>query len=344
MRQLSWRLTGFILFSLPCLSLHAQQTPIDYLDKELEQVQQQHQEMTAQALANFFSQLDQARANPEVALELYKTAGGAMPAATAVTSLHDHESQRERAERESQDSAKAASLAVVAQLQCGLMRYGGAFIATPDQPGLHDSWIAWLKVVPQTYLQVPDNASKEARELKNKTLRESAITNYLTFKRWGDKEQGTWTVKDIPKLYRAEILEPLRATPSGNTLAAWDVYISLKQADQSNPDRWKDNDYPPLAFERACDDYAISGSMEKLQAVVQIIKANPNLPKLDDLITRTKGLVADYRTRHGSANTVANPSTPPPPVDPNVSVHTEGDMTVITTRSTNAAPVTPSPQ
>ena len=117
----------------------------------------------------------------------------------------------------------------------------------------------------------------------------------------------------------------------------------MKNADQSDREQWDNVDNPSLMFERGCDDYAIAPDMDKLQALVAIIKANPSHPGLDDMIARAHLLVQDYKARHGGAPAATN-AAPAVASDPNVTVTTEqkGDMTIVITH-TNSPPVDPAP-
>lgn len=372
MRQLGLVGAGLTFLYLQGLSATAQSS-IDILDQDLKEAQQEHQVATTQSLATFLSQLDAAASSPEAAMALYQNAGGKMPETAPVETKYEHETPSEREAREAQDKAKLSSLGLVVELHCGLMRYGASFVVHPDEAGLHDAWIAWLKSAAQLYPQIksdddlqpppPSQPSSKASagkpqaapparketvimDFKKATVRDSGISNYLGFHGWADKEQGAWNVKGIPDLYRKEVLDPLRVTPSADTLAAWDVYIAMKNVDQPDNDKWTQNDYPSLAFDRACDDYAITPSMDKLMAVVSIIKANPVHPKLDEMIAHAHQLVSDYRGRHGGTVPVAQGAATPsaPPTDPNVVVTktVEGDMTIITTH-TNTPPANPVP-
>jgi len=184
--------------------------------------------------------------------------------------------------------------------------------------------------------------------LKRSTMKDSVITSYFNFFSWGDKEQAGWTVNDLPKLYRTEVLDPLRATPTAETLTAWDTYISLRNSSEPDAKKWNVVIYPGLMFDRGTDDYAVDPSMEKLQVLVELIKANPACPTVKDMISKTHDLVKDYRKRHPGAATpqtgTATATATTPPADPNVKVTTTtvGDMTIVTTQ-TNAAPTTQQP-
>jgi hypothetical protein len=183
-------------------------------------------------------------------------------------------------------------------------------------------------------------------------MRDSAISKFLNFRSWADKDQGGWAVRDVPALYRTFVLDPLRAKPSQETLAAWDIYIAMKNADQPDDDKWNSIDYPPLAFDRACDDYAITPNMDKLNAAVEILRSNPTHPKLEDMVAHAHQLVDDYRKSHGAAGTPSVPTAGvggPPGATPssNETVTTEGDMTVVTLKhdspATNTPPANPTP-
>ena len=184
------------------------------------------------------------------------------------------------------------------------------------------------------------------RDLMQKTLHDSVISKYLGFNLWGDKEQGGWAVRDLPKLYRAKVLDPLRTPPTAATLAAWDAYIAMLNVDEPDNDRWNDVVYPPLQFDRACDDYAIAPSTEKLEGLVNLIKASPTNPNADDWIKRAHQMMEDYRASHGGTPaTTQSPATASSTLDnPNVTVTTvqQGDATIVTTH-TNSAPTTPAP-
>jgi hypothetical protein len=328
------------------------ESAVDALEHDLQDIKQSHQDATAQNIANFNTQTANGMQSADAALNLYETSNGPLPAGSAVQSAYDHETPHEREAREAADQARLVNLALVSQLHCGLLHYGGLLIVTPDQKGLHDEWVGWLKSAPQIFLQIQDDGIPQVRDLRRKTLKDSVISSALGFSNvWGDKEQGGWTVNEIPRLYRSEVLDPLRATPTADTLAAWDVYISLKAAMQPDQDKWNQVEHPSLMFDRGCDDYAVTPSMDKLQALVDIIKANPSHPKLDDMLSKMHDLVKDYKSRHPgegspdpSAVATTASGTTTPAADPNVKVTTikDGDMTIITT-TTNAAASTPPP-
>jgi hypothetical protein len=347
------------------------QNSLDTLDQELKEARQLHQEVTAQALSNFFSQIDAAMASPDAAVALYQQAGGALPDPAPVVTAYTNETPSEKEARLAVDQANLSRLGAVLQLHCGLMHYAALFVVKPDQKGLQNEWVAWLKSAAQIYpqLAVPSGNSDQApqphkrkrdaeggapgaprpppfnpADMKGKAMRESIIGRFLGFKGWADKEQGGWSVRDLPRLYRANVLEPLRASPTTATLAAWDTYITMMNADENDNDRWNHVVYPPLQFDRACDDYAVAPGTEKLEDLVGLIKANPTYPQVDDWIARVHQMLDDYRGRHGGAPAAAQtPATAPSPAgNPNVTVTTvqQGDATIITTR-TNSAPVNP---
>jgi len=248
------------------------------------------------------------------------------------------------------------------------------FVVKPDQKGLQDEWVAWLKSSAPIYpqLSVPTdtgnqnpgshkrnkNANGNApaaahqppfnpSELKGKAMGDSIISKYLEFKSWGEKEQGRWAVQDLPKLYRANVLEPLRASPTTATLAAWDVYIAMANADEADNDRWNEVVYPPLQFDRACDDYTVAPGTEKLEGLMNLIKANPTYPHVDEWISRARKMLDDYKANHGGKvadiqNSTTTPSTPTGNSNVIVTTSTQGDMTIVTTH-TNSAPVTNAP-
>ena len=359
----------------------------------MDDIKTQHQETTSQQLANFLSQLDAAARSPDAAIALYQQANGpgAMPAPAAVFKRNEVETPDEKAAREAQDAANLSGLSYVVQLHCGLMRYAALFIVKPDQKGLQQDWVGWLKSAAQMYPQIKDvedtrvdpaaqadangNGNGNGKEGRGAWPRRGgggggggggnrrgtpvadfkgsggAFLGHQQLSRLfiagGDKEQASWSVRDIPELYRTNVLEPLRTTPNAATLASWDVYIAMKNADQPSAETWNQVEYPSLEFDRGCDDYAITPDTEKLQALVEIIKTNPSHPKLDDMISRVHQLLEDYRTHHpGQAAPTQTAAITPvaPPTDPNVTVTTttQGDTTVITTH-TNAPPVNPAP-
>ena len=42
-------------------------------------------------------------------------------------------------------------LGAILQLQCGMLHYAALFVAKPDQEGLQDQWVTWLKSAAQAY-------------------------------------------------------------------------------------------------------------------------------------------------------------------------------------------------
>jgi hypothetical protein len=353
------------------------QNSLDALEQELKEAKQQHQEVASAALTNFFSQIDAAMGSSDAAVALYEQAGGSPPAPAPVVTAHENETATEKEARLALDQGNLSKLGAALQLHCGLMHYAALFVVKPDQKGLQDDWVAWLKSVAPVYpqLAVPaesgeqnpehhkrkrnnaeDGAPAAARQppfnpedIKGKAMRDSLISKFLGFSSWDDKEQGGWSVRDLPKLYRTNVLEPLRASPTAATLAAWDAYIAMANADEQDNDRWNQVVYPPLEFDRACDDYAVAPGTEKLEGLVSLIKENPTNPHVDDWIARVHQLLLDYRANQGGNAPVAqNPAMAPAPstlaADPNVSVTTiqQGDMTIITTH-TNSAPMNAPP-
>jgi hypothetical protein len=193
----------------------------------------------------------------------------------------------------------------------------------------------------------PPAAQSSQPDQAHTAMRETIISKFLGFKGWGDKESGGWAVANLPELYKTNVLDPSRATkPTEDTLAFWTTYIAMKNADEPNNDKWNQETYPPLAFDRASDDYAISPSTEKIEALVTIIKTFPTNTHADEWISRVHGLIEQYRAAHGGTADASQPGAPAmttaPATDPNVTVTTsqQGDMTIVTTH-TNAAPANP---
>ena len=170
-----------------------------------------------------------------------------------------------------------------------------------------------------------------------KALKDTVITKYLAFAAWGDKEQGQWTVRSIPKLYKASVLDPLRITPSQATLAAWDAYIAMANSDERDNDRWNTVVLPPhCALIARATNTPFHPATEKLEGLVNLIKASPTNPHADDWISRVSGFMDDYRVKHGgapAASTAPAATTNTAPGAPGVTVTTEqqGDATIITT-------------
>jgi hypothetical protein len=365
MRRSAWGLIAAGAILCPGSFAVAQTSTLDAVQNELKDAAQEHQDVTTQVLANFFAQVDAGMASPDAAVALYQEAGGQMPEPAPVVSIHTIETPTERAARQAIDQGNLARLGAVLQLHCGMLHFGALFVVKPDQKGLQDDWVAWLKTVPPSYAQlgmppeVPNaNPPPEAQRkpgvrrarpfnpeaLKELGLSDSPISKYLSFNVWGDTDQGKWAVKDLPKFYRTNILDPLRITPTADTLAAWDAFISMANADEPDTDKWYQSDYPPLEFERSSDDYTIEPSVDKLEALVTLIKKNPANPNGNDWITRVGKMMADYKKSHGGSPVVAQNPTPPPPTDPNVTVTTiqQGDAQIIITH-TNSAPINPQP-
>jgi hypothetical protein len=279
------------------------QSSLDMLDKDLDQIKQEHEEASSQNLATILDTLDKASASAADALALYEQAGGAMPDPTPVSTRYEHETPDEKSKRLAADQANLAQLQGIVLLHCGMLHLAILFVARPDLPTLHDDWLTWLKGAAQMYPQV--NGATYVRDLK---MSDSVIGNYVGFHGWKDKEQGDWSVKDVPKMYREQVLEPLRAAPSEATLDAWDVYIAMKNADQPDRDRWDQVDYPAFEFDRGCDDFAITPGTEKLQTLVALIKANPSHPQLDDWISRVHGMLQAYKKQRGETEEATAPA------------------------------------
>jgi hypothetical protein len=337
MRRISWSVFGFIAL-LFAGAVGRAESSMDALEDDLKAAEQQHMDATSKQFSDLITALDKALQSSENAIELYQEAGGDMPAAAPVLTFHDSETPDEKAARDAQDQATNNALAAVVQLHCGIMRFAAYFVQHPDEKGLQDAWISWLKQAAQLYPQAggvpPDNRpvppppggakpdaaapapKPKARKnnqppdvskmLKDKAVKDSLISAYLGYNGWGDREQGNWRVRDIPHLYRNQVLEPLRVKPSAATLAAWDVYIAMENADEPDQDKWTGVEYPSLQFQRGCDAFYAVPSDDRLETLVALIKNNPTHPELDQWIPQVKQMIKDYRT-YKSTGTMPQP-------------------------------------
>jgi hypothetical protein len=185
------------------------------------------------------------------------------------------------------------------------MRFAALFLQEPAPPTLQTDWTTWLKGAAQIYPQISGND-----DLRHMAMKDSPISSYLNFHGWGDKAQGGWTVHQLPALYRQYVLDPLRNPVVADVLPAWDTYISLRGANEgNNQDRWNNEDLPDLQFERTCDDYALSPNTDKLQSLVELIKAHPTHSKVDEWIAKVHDLLQSYKASHPGSSDAA--SAPP---------------------------------
>ena len=327
------RPVGALIFGLLGLGTAGYaQSSLDMLQRDLDQMKQEHQEASSKNFDYFLRSLETAQSDPQSAEKLYYQAGGAPPPKAAVMTKYEHETPTEEAARRNLDQAVTANFDGALQLHCALMRFAALFVAKPDTSGLQDGWIAWLKSVGPSYPQVggivvdprisaenkgdgdghsrrphvPPGAKVDASGgIKALAVRDSPIGSYLGFHGWGDKAQGGWRLADLPGLYRQEILEPLRKSPSAATLAAWDVYIAMMNADQPDEDRWADIDYPAFQFDKGCDDFAGAPNTDKLEALMGIIKAHPEHPRVDEWFGRVHDLLQAYRAQRAAASSAA---------------------------------------
>ena len=309
------------------------QTPIDALESDLQQAQAQHDSAASQEMTTFLSTLDSASQSPSLALDLYKKAGGNLPDAAPVRSRYEYETPTEKAQRQALDVTNYTSVANVIQIHCALMKNAALLATTPQAAGVQEGWMDWLKATALIYPQLAGH-----RALKEVPMKKSVISSYLNFNGWGDSDQGGWKVSDLPQLYHDLVLTPLRATPTQATMDAWNTYIAMLQADEPDKEKWAQEE-PAYDFDRDCDDYAMQPNMDKLQALDEIIKANPTSDHLDDWIKRLQALIDSYR--HGGTATGlapgATPGTPSSAAPGPIPAATPG------TPSSAAATSTPSP-
>ena len=141
--------------------------------------------------------------------------------------------------------------------------------------------------------------------LKSMSMEDSVIANALGFHGWGDKDQGKWKVADMPALYKQHVLDPLRKNPSPETLAAWDTYIAMMNADETDQEKWNQMDLPPLQFEKDCDDFAIKPGTEKIETLLSLIKTNQDHPDSDKWLERVHKMLKDYQAQQ-SGTAAAN--------------------------------------
>jgi hypothetical protein len=361
-RLLTAGIVGATLFCLPSRALA--QNSLDVLEDELKEAKQQHDDVTSEKLTAFFSKIDAAMASPDAALTLYSDplgANGALPPPIPVTTENENETVSEKTDREALDRANLVRLGTILQLHCGLLHYSALFILKPDQSGLQDQWAAWLKTAATVYPNTapppdsnPQSGDQKNRpqhhrhnldgaapfstaDIKSSAMRDSIIAKALGFNAWNEKDPSGWAVRDIPRLYQTNVLDPLRTKPSLATLAAWDVYIGMMNADETDNNRWDDVVFPPLQFERSCDAYAVEPSTERIETLVQLIKTYQTNSKVDDWIARVHLIVNGYRESHGLKPSAATgaATTAPSTGTPGVTVTTEqqGDATIVTTHT-----------
>ena len=295
------------IVALVALGRAEAQTSIDVLEDDLKEAKATHDASASQLMTNFLGTLQNAEQSPAAALDLYQKAGGNLPDAAPVHSHYQYETPTEKAEREAIDANNFASVAIVIQIHCGLMRNAALLALTPNAPGVKDQWLDWLKATATQYPQLEGK-----RALKEVAMRDSVVSSYLGFSGWGDSEQGQWAVKDLPHLYRELVLDPLRNPPTQATIDAWNTYIAMKQADETDKDKWTQQIEPTLEFDRDEDDYNVLPSMDKLAALDAIIKANPTSDHLTDWIKRMQVLIDSYR-QGGTRTTLLPGATPGTP-------------------------------
>ena len=344
------------------------------LQRDLDEMKTEHQEMTAKNFASVLSELQGAAETPEAAEKLYLEAGGTMPKPAEVRTAYDHETPREAAARQAIDQSENASFGGLLQLHCGLMRYAALYVTQPSTTGLADGWLAWLKAAAQVYPQLsvittdtradpaadddaarhshhrhdpaqpataptPAPAPDAATQIKKLSVKASPISSYLGFRGWGKTDEASWKVSDLPQFYRDQILEPLRKKPSADTLAAWDVYMAMMNADQPDAKMWTDVDYPALLFDKDCDDFASAPDTDKLQTLIGVMKAHPDHPQQDEWLSRMHTMVQAFRQqRAGVVATQANATQEPAPVQPDSGSNAPITATTVVPPSTNSAP------
>jgi hypothetical protein len=238
-------------------------------------------------------------------VQLYQKVGGSLPDPTEVKTLYEHETPTEKAARLAQDQANLSTFGGVIQLQCGLMRIAVEEVTKPSPPGVQSEWVAWLKQAAAVYPQLTGNEA-----VKSMQLHDSPIAAFFNFHGWAGKDQAHWSVRGIPQYFHDSVLEPMRHPPTPEVLPVWDAYIAMMSADEPDQDKWTNVELPDLQFQRAGDDFTSAPDSEKLEAMVGLIKAHPNHPKLEQWITQMRTMIESYRsTHHGEASTNAAPST-----------------------------------
>jgi hypothetical protein len=350
------------------------QSSLEMLQRDLDEMKTEHEEMTAKNFAAFLSALQNAAETPDAAEKLYLQAGGTAPKAAEVRTEYEHETPTEASARLTIDRNEEASFSGALQLHCALMRYAAMFVTQPQAAGLNDEWLAWLKTAAQVYPQLAvvttdtrgdpasDDASRHshhrhsdppepanpppaspapvdlASQIRNLSVKTSPISSFLGFHHWGKSDEGAWKVADLPEFYRTQILEPLRKTPNADTLAAWDVYMAMMNADQPDAKTWTDVDYPKLLFDKDVDDFASAPDTEKLQTLIGIMKAHPDHPLQDEWLGRMKALIQGYRQQRSGGSAAATTVPEPVPVQPDSGNEAPITATAVVSPATNSAP------
>ena len=352
------------------------QNSLEMLQQDLDEMKAEHQEMTAKNFDAFITALQAAAQSPEAAEKLYLQAGGTLPKAADVRTEYEHETPREESARLAVDHNVEASFGGMLQLHCALMRYAAIFVAEPSTPGLNESWLAWLKTAAQAYPQIDvsttdtrddstsdDDTARHNRRhrlgadsatgyvpapppdpvapIKNLELKASPISSFLGFRQWKKSDQGTWSVADLPHFYQQQVLEPLRKAPTAETLAAWDVYMAMMNADQPDAKAWTEVDYPALLFDKDCDDFASAPDTDKLQTLIGIMKAHPDHPLQDEWLARMHAMVQGYRRQRSGSSVVPVSVAPETPFRPDATSDAPITATTVVPPATNSAPSKP---
>ena len=305
MERVSFR--AGLLILIAAVSGARAQTSLDVIQEDLQAAKLQHDQANSQIMTSLLTALQGASQSAAVALDLYQKAGGSLPDAAPVKNHYEYETPTEKEQRQAIDSQNYQTVAIVIQVHCGLMRNAALLTVSPDKPDVQAQWIVWLKSIAPAYPQLAGR-----RALKEVAMRDSVVSSYLGFHGWGDGKPGSWTVSDLPKLYHDLVLQPLRQTPTQDTLDAWDTYIAMRQADQTDHDKWTQEDEPELAFDRGSDDFTLQPTMDKLATLDAIIKGNPTSDHLDEWLKRMQEMIAAYRQGGASHSALpgATPGTP----------------------------------
>ncbi len=298
----------------------AQTDTLNTLQRELNELKVYQKKAEDDTFAKFFKEITDASTDPDKAMDLYQSAVEALATkpedgastdpnnpgqASHTPTPRPHHPKPEKPQT-IDDKALTPTLVMA---HCGLVRFSALFILKPETPGLKQSFAVWLESVGSNYPDIGRN------ELKGVAVVDSVITKFYGLN-LGDSDEGKWSLKKTPELYKLDVLKPLADANDPKVLTSWNTYGGMLHFDETDEDRWTRVVQPSLVFQMRLAAYKLAPGADKLAALFEVIKQNPLHPEAKDMIATVSDLLAAAKAQFGGGAPSVAPQPSPQPAGP----------------------------
>jgi hypothetical protein len=322
-----WAGLAFLLvLGLPVGGLRAQvaDSQIRDLEEMLGRVKKDFELNEAAVLSDFEKQIRAAAGDAMEAYRWFKEIGGQEPQydRMAARKMSDSSKGSDKEEDKKKGKSGGRSAHEMEQLedateatqgnfknclqrQCQLILHALRLSGDPAaKPGADSEFVGWM--VQTTGDLAAFKGFPQAREAVSASL----FVKYYRPSGIGE-EAGTWSMVNLPEVYRKHVIALARTEGSERLESAWNTYIGMRNILEGESEKWPTERLPQLEFEREVDLFQLSPSRERYVDLVNRLRAQMDNPQFAGMYDKLQGLLEQLKQGPGGAPAAGSP----PPVE-----------------------------